>query len=403
MESKSMQQAKVYFKGLNGLRFFAAFLVLMQHAESIRQKYSLFNLADYTLFNSGTLAVEFFFVLSGFLITFLLLEEVANTGTINIKHFYMRRVLRIWPLYYLLLIIGLLLIPVALKVLHIEYTSHFPIGTASLLFVFFLPNLVESIWGAGFLTPLWSIGVEEQFYFFWAPLVKYFRKYAMAIFVAIIVLRGLFYAYYATHPITAVLKFIFTMKFEAMSLGGLGAWLLYNFRERMMKAKIFSLGWQVLLLALIVVRITCHKYFTETDSSWAGTIYTAMFGHFYSFLFTCTLFLWLILNTSSNPKTIFHTDYKVLNFLGNLSYGIYMYHGIVLFVTIMLLKNVLQNLSPVSATITLYLASGSITVLTAYISYRFVESKFLLLKKAFETKGALSSAKKKAAEEIPQS
>lgn len=397
-----MQQAKVYFKGLNGLRFFAAFLVLMQHAESIREKYSLFNFADYTLFNSGTIAVEFFFVLSGFLITYLLLEEGTSTGTINIKHFYMRRVLRIWPLYYILLIIGLLLIPVAIKFLHIEYTSHFPVVTAGLLFVFFLPNLVESIWGAGFLTPLWSIGVEEQFYFFWAPLVKYFRKYAIAIFITIIVLRGLFYAYYAIHPPNAFLKFIFTLKFEAMGLGGLGAWFLYNFRERMMKAKIFSLGSQVLFLALIVIRITCHKYLTEEDTTWAGTIYIAVFGHFYSFLFTCVLFLWLILNTSSNPKTIFHTDNKMLNFLGNLSYGIYMYHGIVLFVTIIFLKNTLRALSPVTATITLYLVSGGVSILTAYISYRFIESRFLLLKKTFETRGMSGSIRKKSAETFPQ-
>lgn len=266
-----------------------------------------------------------------------------------------------------------------------------------MLFVFFLPNLVESIWGAGFLAPLWSIGVEEQFYFFWAPLVKYFRKNVIVIFVTIIVLRGLFYAYYATHPSTSLLRFIYTMKFEAMSLGGLGAWLLYNFRERMMQTKIFSLGCQVLFLALIVVRLSCHKYLTA-DTTWIGTIYTAVFGHFYSFLFTCSLFLWLILNTSSNPKTIFHTDNKVLNFLGNLSYGIYMYHGIVLFVTIIFLKNTLRVLSPLSATITLYTAATGITILTAYISYRFIESRFLLLKKTFETKAASNATKNKAPE-----
>ena len=185
-----MKQSKVYFKGLNGLRFFAAFLVLMQHAESIRLKYSLFNLSGYTLFNSGEIAVEFFFVLSGFLITYLLLEEEANTGSINIKHFYMRRVLRIWPLYYLILIIGLLLIPVVIKVLKIEYTAHFPFALASFLYVIFLPNLVTSLWGSSFLAPLWSIGVEEQFYFFWAPLVKYFKKYKIKVYTHTVNYRG---------------------------------------------------------------------------------------------------------------------------------------------------------------------------------------------------------------------
>jgi peptidoglycan/LPS O-acetylase OafA/YrhL len=98
----------------------------------------------------------------------------------------MRRVLRIWPLYYLVLIIGLLLMPVAIKILNHGYTPPLSLGKAGLLFNIFLPNLVTSIWKVGYLTPLWSIGVEEQFYFFWAPLVKYFRKYAIAIFAIII-------------------------------------------------------------------------------------------------------------------------------------------------------------------------------------------------------------------------
>ncbi|MBW8687752.1 acyltransferase family protein [Chitinophaga rhizophila] len=402
-----MQQSKVYFKGLNGLRFFAAFLVLMQHAESIRQKYSLFHLADYTFFFSGSLAVEFFFVLSGFLITYLLLEEDANTGTIDIKNFYMRRVLRIWPLYYLILIIGMLIIPVVIKLLHIEYTAHYPFVTAGLLYVFFLPNLVISIWGSSFLAPLWSIGVEEQFYFFWAPLVKYFKKYAIGIFFTIIGLRLVFYAYYHhynhTHTTPSVaLDFINTLKFEAMSIGGLGAWLFYHFRERMMRTSIFSVSAQIALLGIIILRFTCHKYLTNEDTTLLGTIYTVIFGSFYSLLFTNALFLWLILNISSNPKSILTTDNKVLNFLGNISYGIYMYHGIVLFVTIIFMKNILRTLPPVAATIAMYTVSGGLTILTAYISYRFIESKFLKLKKRFEPKAANAKPVEQPAVQIAQ-
>ncbi|MCF6405175.1 acyltransferase [Chitinophaga filiformis] len=389
-----MQQSKVYFKGLNGLRFFAAFLVLMQHAESNRSGFSLFNLANYTLFSSGASAVEFFFVLSGFLITYLLLEEEANSGTINVRNFYMRRVLRIWPLYYLVLIIGLLLIPAAIKIVNHGYTPTFPLTTAGLLFTLFLPNLVTSIWEVGYLTPLWSIGVEEQFYFFWAPLVKYFKKYAIAIFATIIVLRGIFYAYSAVNPPTVLTKFLFTLKFEAMSVGGLGAWLFYHFRERMMNMKIFNRGCQILFLSLIAVRLTCHNYLTQENTTWIGVAYSAIFGHFYSFLATNALFLWLILNTSSNPKTILTTNNKILNFLGNLSFGIYMYHSIVLLFVVLILKNILRTLSPLSATIALYAISSVLTFITAYLSYRLVESRFLSLKKAFEPKSSTVAAER---------
>ena len=64
-----------YFPGLNALRFIAAYLVVMHHSETIRKKYGLLNLQSFSLFRNGSTAVSFFFVLSGFLITYLLLKE----------------------------------------------------------------------------------------------------------------------------------------------------------------------------------------------------------------------------------------------------------------------------------------------------------------------------------------
>ena len=74
-----------YFESLNGLRFFVAFLVVIHHSESIRLSYNMFNLKQFSLFNNGGLAVSFFFVLSGFLITYLLLKEKSITNQISIK------------------------------------------------------------------------------------------------------------------------------------------------------------------------------------------------------------------------------------------------------------------------------------------------------------------------------
>ena len=103
-----------YFKGLSTLRFFAAYFVVLHHAEEIRKKYELIHLKDYSLFRNGSLAVTFFFVLSGFLITYLLLKEQKRTNTVAINKFYIRRVLRIWPLYFLLVFLGTIVIPFAL-------------------------------------------------------------------------------------------------------------------------------------------------------------------------------------------------------------------------------------------------------------------------------------------------
>lgn len=391
-----MKESGVYFKGLNGLRFFAAFLVLMMHGEMMRNNYNLFNLQGVTLFSSGAIAVEFFFVLSGFLITYLLLAEHAKTSTISIKHFYWRRVLRIWPLYYIVLILGMVVIPVASRYLHLDFDQPYPVVGGALLFAFFLPNLAVSLWGFNFIGPLWSIGVEEQFYFFWAPLMKYFKRYALQLFIGIIAIRFAFYAF--THEVKdayegtgLVVSFLRTLKFEAMAMGGLGAWLLFHHKERLMKQKVFSTGFQILLLSLIILRFTFHKTLVESDHV-AGIIYSALFNQFYSFLLLDGLFLWLILNVSSNASTIIRTENKVLNFLGNISYGIYMYHTIVLLAMIRVLQNVLRPLSPAVSTIVLYMLAGTCTVLVAWLSYRLIESRFLKLKNTFTPKGVKAAA-----------
>src|SRR4051812_27122652 len=101
-----------YFRGLKFIRFFAASLVLVNHIEQYK-----FTLGLNSYWNFGTInylgdkGVSIFFVLSGFLITFLLLKEREQLNTINIKYFYLRRILRIWPLYFIILIFSFFVFP----------------------------------------------------------------------------------------------------------------------------------------------------------------------------------------------------------------------------------------------------------------------------------------------------
>ena len=107
---KENSNKHVYFSGLTGLRFFAAFVVILCHVEEFKSIWNIreTNTWDLHFFSlMGELGVTFFFVLSGFLITYLLLMEKERMGTIAIKQFYMRRVLRIVPLYYLIIFLGL--------------------------------------------------------------------------------------------------------------------------------------------------------------------------------------------------------------------------------------------------------------------------------------------------------
>jgi len=93
--------SKVYFPNLNGLRFIAASLVIVHHVEQFKEILGYSNYNEFSFIKLiGKLGVMLFFVLSGFLITYLLLVEQKEKGTIAIKSFYMRRLLRIWPLYF---------------------------------------------------------------------------------------------------------------------------------------------------------------------------------------------------------------------------------------------------------------------------------------------------------------
>ena len=104
---------KIYFNNLNGIRFLLAFMVIILHTAAIKQHNGLPNyLSDAPyLYVAGEIAVSLFFTLSGFLITYYLLIEKQKTNTIRLKLFYFKRILIIWPLYFLAIILYWLIIP----------------------------------------------------------------------------------------------------------------------------------------------------------------------------------------------------------------------------------------------------------------------------------------------------
>ncbi|MBU3715366.1 MAG: acyltransferase, partial [Ferruginibacter sp.] len=166
-----------YLPGLNTLRFIAAFFVVISHANISLYKLGVYAECNFAFLNRGGDAVDFFFTLSGFLITYLLLHEIKKTQTVSVKSFYLRRVLRIWPLYFFLVFIGFILLGLIYPYLYKKPFFETSVIDLFLMFVFFVPNYAAKNYMVGLLNPLWSIGVEEQFYIFWAPLVKFFRKH----------------------------------------------------------------------------------------------------------------------------------------------------------------------------------------------------------------------------------
>src|SRR6478735_8691995 len=184
-----------YFKNLNGFRFLAASGVIITHIELYKARVGEQNIWKHPMvFELGSAAVDFFFVLSGFLITYLLLEEKNQFKKINFKMFYTRRILRIWPLYYFVILLAFFVIP-HLPVMYTPsysddlFINHIP-KLISCLLIF--PNVALSIFGnIPYASPAWSIGVEEQFYILWPLLIAVSSRLYRSIGLFIVFFIGL--------------------------------------------------------------------------------------------------------------------------------------------------------------------------------------------------------------------
>lgn len=363
------------FPGLNSLRFMAAFLVLMHHSETIKSKHGIVNFDWLGLFKNGGNAVTFFFVLSGFLITYLLLKERHKTATTSIKNFYLKRVLRIWPLYFLLVFIGTVALPVAFGFVQVDYEMPYTLGQTWYWFVFFLPGMVTFLYGSHFLEPLWSIGVEEVFYLMWAPLFKISKQHILWLLIGVIVLKTVLSIvghFYITNELFHYLMSIF--KFEAMAVGGLGAWLVFTKGEAFVKSVAFKIPVQIAVFAVLVTFLTFH--INIDNVVWQAVFSTPVV----SSLLVDVLFLYLILCVSVVDHSIVKFRSKALSFLGEISYGIYMYHLLAIFITIHFLKPFLQQSNAATAHLLFYVLVSALTFIIASLSKYLFEDYFLRLK-----------------------
>lgn len=370
-----------YFNGLNALRFFAAYLVVLHHAEQIRLKYLHFSLKHYSLFNNGGVGVTFFFVLSGFLITYLLLKENKTYNTISIRNFYVRRVLRIWPLYFMLVGIGTLALPFVLKMMHVNYVMPYHFSQVIGYYVFFMPFMVNVLFGHHLLEPLWSIGVEELFYLTWAPAIKLFRKYILSIILFVIGLKLCFSVIAVWGDASKAFKeVIAALQFEAMGIGGLGAYLLFRRDRNFGQSILFSKPLQIVFYAYLIAYVCFWK-----ELSLAFTVFQILWTTpIVSQLLTMLIFCWLIINISLNENSFIKLKGKVLFYLGEISYGIYMYHMLVVFGIVVIGARIFNAMNNTLSTIVFYVIVTGGTILVAHLSKIIFENWFLKQKERFE-------------------
>jgi peptidoglycan/LPS O-acetylase OafA/YrhL len=371
---------KIFFPNLNGLRFLAALLVVIDHIEGTR-----FDLGLFSHWNNpamallGQLGVTLFFALSGFLITYLLLAEKEKLGTVKFQDFYLRRALRIWPLYYVLVGLGLLVLP-ALPFFNIPELSALAqehLGLKLGLYVLILPNVVKELFRAvPYLSPAWSIGVEEQFYLFWPVVIRYTRRYVPVIagIGALVTVSSLALGYLSAPgreiipntPLVAFLKnFLFFFRIQCMCIGGLFAVALY-FRWDAVLRPLMARPTQVITWLLAVVLVARGQEFWHLTHE----VYAVLFGT-------------IILNLAAAHNSIFNFQQPWLDYLGRISYGLYMLHSIAIVVGIRLVSLLVADSASWLHQAGVYALSLGLAVGLAAASYHYLEKPFLRLKKHF--------------------
>lgn len=356
-------QPRPYFPNLDGLRFFAFLIVFISHS-------ILFLWNGKFAFAQGDLGVNFFFVLSGFLITYLLyFEKEISNGFIDIKKFYIRKILRIWPVLLIILISAFIIGNIGLK--NLPFDIHLKLIDIP-WFLGFISNfyIINSTVSAA-VTMLWAISVEVQFYIFWPILLSYTKKkYIPSILIGIIISATTFRFIHAKE-LNQVLYSTFSVV-SGIAIGALFGYL--NFFKKDFNGNIsrFFTRRNVVFLYLVLFLSLYFKIFLyHLIPSSLMNLYTALNPLIFSFLF-----IFIILEQNYSNHSLFKASAnRKVAYLGKISYGLYAYHMLCIAIIFSTLKSI-----GISSGLVISLVSFGFTVLTSHLSYKYIESRIYKLK-----------------------
>jgi peptidoglycan/LPS O-acetylase OafA/YrhL len=387
MSEPQPNEGRVYFPALDGLRFVAFGLVFLFH-RGIPQIATAINAisrqAGYkpvtaakapwsvgdSVLDNGWIGVQFFFILSGFLITTLLLREESRFGKIDLRAFWMRRILRIWPLYYLIVALTFFVLPwldgawgtVATRELWSRHLVPFLVFGGNWSMALLGPVPYDAI------SVLWSVCVEEQFYILCPMLIAFVRPENRVRLVVGLMLLGV-----AGRVITAMAleqRVVTPVFFQWSTITQLDTLLsgvlLALLRERL-TPKWEGSGRFLLSLALVLLGIGLLAK--------PGLGHGSVAGRALDFVAIWVVGVFAVSLAATNRGFVSRAlSYPRIVWLGRISYGLYMYHEIAFFLQRKLFEFVgwfpyQEAVAP--------LASMALTVGLAAASYKYVEQPFL--------------------------
>ncbi|HZP11161.1 MAG TPA: acyltransferase [Nevskiaceae bacterium] len=366
--------------GLDGLRGLAMLMVIAIHL---------------SLFGAGWVGLSSFFVLSGFLITRILFDDIDGTDSLGecLKRFYIRRTLRVFPIYYLFLF-AMLVLGAFVEVVRVQSRGELPWAFA---YVYNLFLLTSKHHATHLFDHLWSLSVEEQFYLFW-PLVVYFvgRRHLPIVLIAILIASPL--ARWATVqfwpppidlPWVTRDKVYFATYFSTLShLDGFAFGALLNYMR--VRPRVWWILASIAISYLIAVPVQgfgispTWQYAPPLSLGYPLSMprgYQWVWGYTVIY-FNCALLIYTICHRNVVQAFFSH---PLLDWLGKRSYAIYIIHYPLLFAMEPLLQSLYLWIGGRTAVLCFVPLYVPVVLASAHLIHQGIEKPILKLKDRFST------------------
>jgi peptidoglycan/LPS O-acetylase OafA/YrhL len=365
---------RFYRPELDALRFFAFFGVFVFHviphdAASYLTRHVLPPaLVPFVCAVSaaGAFGVDLFFALSAYLITILLIREEEDRGRIDVKAFYVRRILRIWPLYFFFIAIAAV-VPFWDKTQHLgwHYIAGYLLLAGNWVYVWLgLPHSIAN--------PLWSVSIEEQFYLFWpVALRRLSRRQLIFAVLCLLLLANIVRVWVVfSHGLGAAIEYNTFTRIDAIALGILVAYIFGN-----KVPALHLLSRIALAAACLITWFLVAAYANLNAQTEVAPVLGTLIGRPLVAVAAAGLLVAVMGAPAAGARALTN---PVLTYLGRISYGLYVYHAAGLLVATHLFRtNTVKGYA-------LFAVFGfAFTVILSAISYRWLETPFLRMKERF--------------------